>query len=746
MMLRQVCVLLLPVCATLSSNWLRAQDVGKPFTVADSIEATQVLHDRENGPALVSPDEKRYLVVLQRGDVARNGSWVELLSGSLASVESAAKINVASRLFTKSKAQARDLVRNVRWLADSRHIVFMWDDGSEPARIVSVDVLTHRRQTLVRHPTPIMMYDVSRDGRTIVFIAQSPRDAFNNVKLEHSGFVVGTQSIWTILRGDFNGSASSGYYETFIYHRTEGRLCKIKEARIPWPIPPELLQVSPEGRFAVTVRPVEDVPRSWDAFTEHLFKDVYLPAARENPDSPNFIRQYFIIDLKEATIRPLWSAPEDPLGDAVWSPSGYQLAIGPTFLPVSQASPVGLAGRAVVVADIDTGRYEYLPLPESSGGSTYRPVRWSKDGIIEIAEANASPEDSANLDFERVNGEWRRLAKSPPARASRTVRVELREDSNTPPALYAVDDENESQRLIRDLNPHLRTQVSLGHVVPTHWKGTDGRSWTGMVYYPVHYEPGRSFPLVIQTHGYFLRQFSLDGSFTTVFAAQALANRDIMVLQIGGPDGGIEDIVATPKEADVFMAGCEGAIEFFVSAGLADSEKIGIIGFSRTGWLVEYMLTHSAFRLAAAEVADNIDASYLQYLLDGSDRRIFDEKENGGRPFGEGIQTWAHMAPGFNADQVHSPLRMELDTGPIDLILAAWEMFSNLRYLRKPVELFVIPDIQHGVHLLQNPEQRLASQGGTVDWFSFWLSDQEDPDPNKAAQYARWRELRKLQR
>jgi hypothetical protein len=88
---------------------------------------------------------------------------------------------------------------------------------------------------------------------------------------------------------------------------------------------------------------------------------------------------------------------------------------------------------------------------------------------------------------------------------------------------------------------------------------------------------------------------------------------------------------------------------------------------------------------------------------------------------------------------------MELDSGPISEVLDHWEIFSNLRYLRSPVELFVIPDIEHGVHILQNPAQRLASQGGTVDWFSFWLKDEEDPDPAKTEQHKRWRELRKLQ-
>jgi hypothetical protein len=39
----------------------------------------------------------------------------------------------------------------------------------------------------------------------------------------------------------------------------------------------------------------------------------------------------------------------------------------------------------------------------------------------------------------------------------------------------------------------------------------------------------------------------------------------------------------------------------------------------------------------------------------------------------------------------------------------------------------------------------MASQNGSVDWFCFWLLGYEDPNPAKAEQYARWRDLRKLQ-
>ena len=48
-------------------------------------------------------------------------------------------------------------------------------------------------------------------------------------------------------------------------------------------------------------------------------------------------------------------------------------------------------------------------------------------------------------------------------------------------------------------------------------------------------------------------------------------------------------------------------------------------------------------------------------------------------------------------------------------------------------------------HILVKPWDRIASQGGTLDWFCFWLKGEEDPDPAKAEQYIRWRELRKLQ-
>jgi hypothetical protein len=58
------------------------------------------------------------------------------------------------------------------------------------------------------------------------------------------------------------------------------------------------------------------------------------------------------------------------------------------------------------------------------------------------------------------------------------------------------------------------------------------------------------------------------------------------------------------------------------------------------------------------------------------------------------------------------------------------------------VELVVLNTYEH---VLTNPAVRIASQSGSVEWFRFWLQNYEDPDPTKAGQYNRWRELRRLQ-
>jgi dipeptidyl aminopeptidase/acylaminoacyl peptidase len=642
-----------------------------------------------------------------------------------------------------------DLIRNFRWLQDSSGVTFLWDDGVRPPRVVLMNLRTHSLETLTGVPNRVLRYDISRDGQIILFAAESRDDRSMRSEFDKRGFAVNGQSIWALLQGDYDRWAPWPPYEMYISFRSDKRPHKVAEPGKNWLRQPEILQLSPDGRFAVAIRSAVEVPVAWDRYTGRVFKDIYLPAARRAPDKPNFVRQYYVVDVQRGTARPLWDAPEDPHGRVVWSPDSRSVVVGPTFLPVADADAQGLSGRAVACVDVRSGQFVQLPIPSSATGRGYQPVSWTAENVMELVAAGSANESNVRVKLRRIGDQWTEIAvgkDNPKAHTVSAISIELRQDPNTPPALYAVDTASGRERLIRDINPQLQKHFSLGRVELVHWKASDGRQWTGTLYYPIHYDPSRRFPLVIQTHGYFAKEYSLDGPFSTVFAAQPLANRGIAVLQTGDPDRMEADITGTPREPQVYMAGFEGAVEEFVAQGLADRQQIGIIGFSRTGWLVEYMLTHSQIRLAAAEVADNIDGSYLQFLLAGNAMKAFYEADKEAAPFGKKLEAWMREAPGFNTDRIRTPLRMEIDSGPIAEILTQWEAFSNLQRLRKPVELFVVPNIEHGAHILQNPAQRLASQGGTVDWFCFWLKGEEDHNPVKADQYIRWRQLRKLQK
>ena len=64
-----------------------------------------------------------------------------------------------------------------------------------------------------------------------------------------------------------------------------------------------------------------------------------------------------------------------------------------------------------------------------------------------------------------------------------------------------------------------------------------------------------------------------------------------------------------------------------------------------------------------------------------------------------------------------------------------------MNQLGKPVEWYYDPDEENSP---DHPLARFASVTRNVVWYRFWLTGYEDPNPAKAEQYKRWRELRVL--
>ncbi len=322
----------------------------------------------------------------------------------------------------------------------------------------------------------------------------------------------------------------------------------------------------------------------------------------------------------------------------------------------------------------------------------------------------------------------------------------MEENLNSSPKLFAVEPKTHQHCLLLDLNPQFK-YLKFGKVEEITWKGADGIEMKGGLYYPIDYQPGHAYPLVIQTHWWTPDKFWIDGPWTTAYAAQPLAGKGIFVLQ--GEKWTVDEawwsrIWDTPDEPKKYVASYEKAIDYLTESGLIDRNRVGIIGFSRTGFYVKYALTFSPYHFAAASVTDSFDGGYLQYVtFSNSSPGLAEEHEgirNGAMPYGHGLQEWMQLTPGFNMDKVHTPLLITaLNPGSL---IGEWEWFAGLTRLGKPVDMVIMED---GNHELQRPWERMISQEGNVDWFIFWLKEEEDPDPTKAEQYGRWRELRKLQ-
>jgi dipeptidyl aminopeptidase/acylaminoacyl peptidase len=715
----------------------KAQETKRRITVKDTIEMTEFadrgyfLGGTPSSPvAIFSPDKKRFVIRLKKGDIERNEVEYSLL---LFQTNQAFQSPVGQVLVTMSSSSNREAIQQVRWL-DDRTVTFLGEKFGNIPQVYRFGIFTKRLARLTHHPTAVVSYDISRDGREIVYEAASPpKNLLETEQVRRRGWVVTSQYVSDLLAGGGEESYDPrADRELFVQIRHENAV------RIPSPdflteyLP---LELSPDGRFAILAVYVNGIPNQWEKYEDIVLRPYVVE--KRKPGTPSNVQQYMLVDVQRATIRPLLDAPKAWLDEGVaWSGDGRSVMISGTFLPLGTQNQAAESERKkhpfVAAVEIPSQTIHVI-----SGGRLFI-SHWDDEKQRITLKPGYGATKNPLETFQKVGNEWRQLQASVEETDEAGIDVTLEEDRNTPPKIFVKDRNTGEKSLLLDLNPQFR-DFALAIVQNIKWKATDGHEVLGGLYFPPGYEERRKYPLVIQTHGYEDDRFWMNGPWNSAFAAQPLAAKGNMVLQIGNSAEPGEDrkYVNTPAEGPRRMAAFEGAIDELDRRGLIDRDRVGIIGFSRTAFHVAYTLTHSTYRFRAATMADGFEGGYLNYLL----WRTADyEGVNGGEPVGTGLKSWLENSPGFRIDAISAPVRIE-DYGP-HAFLGGWEWYSVMSLLGKPVDFIWIP---RGTHLLVKPWERLTSQQGNVDWFQFWLESKEDPDPAKADQYVRWRELRKLE-
>jgi len=754
LILLQIASLILFACT--SSGLAPAQQNKRSFTVADEIGLT--LFGGPNGEApeiQFSPDDKYFVVWTERGDIDSNLVVDSLRFYRTQDVQNSLKHANASQppspLWVLSlSGKEGPIITDWKWLADSSGIGFLEAEGYyKNKRLTFVDLRKRKIESLTSNTQAVEAFDVVDRRHYVYTVADPPQTQNINGEPQTPAFVAAGRSIFELL---FPGDPA---YRTWpdrgksFWAVIDGKPFEVKHDHASV-MPQGTLVLSPDGSSLVTTLPVAEVAPSWETLYPPPYQSFLQPIRAGRGKS---VHQYVLIDLKSGLIRTLTNAPiSNDAGwwvygaDPSWSKDGTEIILPGTFLKSKENAPSRPCIAVVELPSLTSTCVETMKGHTDNGGH--------EEGYHGIHSAHFSSADNQRItvnfhnaedfsfrgtaEYQRgADGTWQLVGERQIEHSAEIERLKVTVDQafNKPPLLVAAS--KQRSLVLWDPNPQLK-QIDLGQASTYKWDDTEGHHWRAGLFKPSNYEAGHRYPLVIQTHGFAENEFRPSGVFPTAFAARALAGSGMVVLQL-------EDScpMAVLSEGPCVASGYETAARQLVSKGLVDPERIGIIGFSRTCYYVMQMLAFGSLPIKAALVTDGMMGGYVEYVFASAGSGLPNELDLmiGAPPFSEGLQQWLKRSPPFNLEKIKSPLLLVAE-GPFSLLFM-WQPYAGLRYLKKPVDLIMLNTREH---VLTNPAMRLASQGGSVDWFRFWLQDYEDPDPANAIQYKRWRDLRKLQR
>lgn len=164
------------------------------------------------------------------------------------------------------------------------------------------------------------------------------------------------------------------------------------------------------------------------------------------------------------------------------------------------------------------------------------------------------------------------------------------------------------------------------------------------------------------------------------------------------------------------------ALDHVVDLGLADPERLGVIGLSYGGFMVNWLVGTSD-RFAAA-ISENGVTNQVGCWANSDSGPFYCRSSLIGDPLTpEGVEKLWRQSPLENVSNVRTPLLMfqaEADhrCPPSD----NEQFFVALRHLRRTVEYVLYPDESHGFSSSGRPDRRIDRMQRMLDWFATYLS------------------------
>jgi dipeptidyl aminopeptidase/acylaminoacyl peptidase len=422
---------------------------------------------------------------------------------------------------------------------------------------------------------------------------------------------------------------------------------------------------------------------------------VKTAASRTDP----FIR---VVDVRSGSTTDL--ARDDfkySIGSLIWSDNGRDILFSAAVGGTDQVVRVPAAGGPV--AFVTEGRHTFSGLDINTARGLMAFVRSTPE---EPWEAWVGGLDGRNLrQVTSVNADWMREVRLSP--------VEHFTYTGVP-----------HNRAWLDQLPERGVEWMLANQAP------DGDAFEidAWLVYPVDYQPGQTYPMVLYIHGGPHSRYA-DTWFPEF---QKLAAQGMFVLYTnprGSSGYGMHFQFSTLRAwgiddtKDVLQA-----VDLVVERGLADPERLGITGGSYGGFMTNWITAHDPrFRTA---VTDRSITNWLSFY-GVSDASGLVEAEFGGMPWPfQSTETGSYnlammLSPIVWADRVKTPTMIIHSINDYRTPLEGGEQwFRALQKHDVPVRMVLFPDSAHGLSRTGEPWLLVRRLREYVDWFTAHLVDE----------------------
>lgn len=421
-----------------------------------------------------------------------------------------------------------------------------------------------------------------------------------------------------------------------------------------------------------------------------------------------------LVDVVSGTVKPLVrtrAAEFSPL----YSPDGRWIAY------VASDDPPTWGGDATVhVIPAQGGAPRQLAETFDRFGRYSDLVGWSADGQRlfyteargTVLQLNALPLSGLPVEISRAVGVF---TGGVALNASRTAFGFGWETLDAPPeAAFSPVEPFQVKRVSR-VNAAL-AKPPLPRTEVVRWPSPDGLQVEGLLTYPAGYAPGKRYPLLLVIHG------GPMGVFTQTFAAApgtypvaAFAARGYAVLR-PNPRGssGYGKKFRYANYGDWgggdfkdLMAG----VDHLIAAGLADRDRLGVMGWSYGGFMTAWTITQTK-RFKAASVGAGV--TNLMSFTGTADIPGFLPDYFGGDPWDRFDAYRAHSAM-FQVKGVTTPTLIQHGERDLRVALSqGQELYNALKRQGCVTQMVVYPRTPHGI---EEPRLLVDCMNRNLQWF-----------------------------